>query len=272
MRETFLMCPPQYFDVKYVINPWMEGNINKTDHAAAKQQWQDFYDHLKQYADVKLLEPHPDLPDLVFTANPGLAKDKLLVLSHFRHLQRQPEEAIFKQWFSNRGYEIAEIPKNIFFEGGGDALFQPDQSLLWMGYGFRSDLKACEFLETYFSMPVVPLKLINDKFYHLDICLCPLLNGYVMYFPGAFERQSINLIEANVAENKRIVISEEDAYQLACNAVLVRTNKSNIIFINAATPALKNQLEQLGYEVIIQPVKEFNKSGGANRCLILNIS
>ena len=72
MSDTFLMCPPRYFDVKYVINPWMAGNLNKTDHSLANQQWQDFYHHLAQHSHIELIEPDPDLPDMVFTANPGL--------------------------------------------------------------------------------------------------------------------------------------------------------------------------------------------------------
>ena len=26
-RPTYLMCPPKLYDVNYVINPWMAGNI-----------------------------------------------------------------------------------------------------------------------------------------------------------------------------------------------------------------------------------------------------
>jgi hypothetical protein len=27
-KPTFLMCPPTLYDVNYVINPWMAGNVN----------------------------------------------------------------------------------------------------------------------------------------------------------------------------------------------------------------------------------------------------
>lgn len=271
MTDTFLMCPPRYFAVKYVINPWMTGNIGKTDHSLANQQWQDFYHHITQYAQVELLEPHPDLPDLVFTANPGLVKDNLLVLSHFRPFQREPEVGIFEQWFADKGYETVSLPKDIFFEGGGDALFQPGRPLLWMGCGFRSDEKAGPHLESYFSTPTICLTLVDERFYHLDTCFCPLLDGAVMYFPAAFDAESIHQIEDIVPHNKRIIVSEEDALSFACNAVLVNTKNSPIIFMNAATSALKNQLETLGHQVILQSVKEFQKSGGANRCLTLQL-
>lgn len=46
--QTFLMCKPRYFDVEYVINPWMEGNQGKVDKALAARQWQNLYDTLAQ--------------------------------------------------------------------------------------------------------------------------------------------------------------------------------------------------------------------------------
>ncbi len=51
-------------------------------------------------------------------------------------------------------------------------------------------------------MTVIPLKLIDEKFYHLDTCFYPLLDDTVMYYPEAFNSDSLQIIEKNVAENK----------------------------------------------------------------------
>ncbi|WP_235378992.1 hypothetical protein [Candidatus Coxiella mudrowiae] len=85
-------------------------------------------------------------------------------------------------------------------------MFQPDFPYFWMGYNIRSDLQACEYLETYLSMLVIPLKLIDKKFYHLDTCFWPLLDGAVMYYPAAFNANSLQLIENNLAKNKRLIV------------------------------------------------------------------
>ena len=37
---TFLMCPPKLYDVNYVINPWMEGNIHQSSREQAASQWE----------------------------------------------------------------------------------------------------------------------------------------------------------------------------------------------------------------------------------------
>ena len=36
----FLMCTPRFYRVAYVINPWMEGNVGRTDAEVAMRQWE----------------------------------------------------------------------------------------------------------------------------------------------------------------------------------------------------------------------------------------
>ena len=38
-QPALAMCRPEYFGVQYEINPWMEGNIGRTDTARARDQW-----------------------------------------------------------------------------------------------------------------------------------------------------------------------------------------------------------------------------------------
>ncbi|NEP60015.1 MAG: hypothetical protein F6K31_23920 [Symploca sp. SIO2G7] len=42
-----LMCAPQHYDVDYVINPWMEGNIRRSSRDRAQDQWNQLYTILK---------------------------------------------------------------------------------------------------------------------------------------------------------------------------------------------------------------------------------
>jgi len=51
-RHVFLMCPPEYFTVAYIINPWMHGNLRRIDNAVAKQQWRALYDTITDHAVV----------------------------------------------------------------------------------------------------------------------------------------------------------------------------------------------------------------------------
>ena len=55
-QPTFLMCPPTLYDVSYVINPWMAGNVNRSSRHKATQQWQELHEALTSVARVELLE------------------------------------------------------------------------------------------------------------------------------------------------------------------------------------------------------------------------
>ena len=61
-EPTFLMCSPELYDVSYVINPWMEGNINRSCRKQAMAQWEQLYYALAAVAQVELVEPQPGSP------------------------------------------------------------------------------------------------------------------------------------------------------------------------------------------------------------------
>ena len=65
----FLMCAPDHYDVDYVINPWMEGNIHKSSRDRAVEQWQKLFHVLKEQAVVDLVQPQPGVPDMVARIN-----------------------------------------------------------------------------------------------------------------------------------------------------------------------------------------------------------
>ncbi|BAY97194.1 hypothetical protein NIES37_11310 [Tolypothrix tenuis PCC 7101] len=264
----FLMCAPDHYDVDYVINPWMEGNIHKSSRDRAVEQWQKLYHVLKDHAIVDLVPPEKGWPDMVFTANAGLVLGDNVVLSRFLHKERQGEEPYFQKWFEANGYTVHVLPKDLPFEGAGDALLDREGRWLWAGYGFRSELDSHPYLAKWLDIEVLSLRLIDERFYHLDTCFCPLANGYLLYYPGAFDSYSNRLIEMRVAAEKRIAIEEADAVNFACNAV----NVDSIVIMNKASDALKARLTNVGFQIIETPLKEFLKAGGAAKCLTLRVT
>ena len=144
-RGEILMCRPSHFCVDYVINPWMEGHIGRTDREVATEQWNKLHGTISQLADVKVMEGSEHLPDMCFTANAGLVAGDQFVPTSFRVGQREPELPLFIEWFRHAGYEIVDLPAEVAFEGEGDALFQDDTDngpTLWAGYGVRSALES----------------------------------------------------------------------------------------------------------------------------------
>jgi lysine-ketoglutarate reductase/saccharopine dehydrogenase-like protein (TIGR00300 family) len=264
----FLMCSPDRYDVDYVINPWMEGNIHKSSPEQAMEQWQKLYHILKERAIVDLVEPQTGWPDMVFTANAGLVLGDNVVLSRFFHKERQGEEPHFKQWFESQGYTVYELPKDLPFEGAGDALLDREGCCLWAGYGFRSELDSHPYLAKWLDIEVLSLRLMDDRFYHLDTCFCPLTDGYLLYYPPAFDAYSNRLIEMRIPAEKRIAVEEVDAVKFACNAV----NIDKVVVLNQASDGLKQRLAEAGFTAIETPLTEFLKAGGAAKCLTLRVT
>jgi len=263
-----LMCPPDHYDVDYVINPWMEGNIHKSSQERAIAQWQKLYQVIKDCALVDLVEPAKGWPDMVFTANAGLVLGDNVVLSRFYHKERQGEEPYFKAWFEANGFTVYELPKDLPFEGAGDALFDREGRWLWAGYGFRSELDSHPYIAKWLDTEVVSLRLIDERFYHLDTCFCPLSGGYLLYYPPAFDAYSNRVIEMRIPPEKRIIVEEPDAVNFACNAV----NVNQIIIMNLVSQSLKDRLSAVGFTVKETPLTEFLKAGGAAKCLTLRVT
>ncbi|NJK36460.1 MAG: TIGR00300 family protein [Oscillatoriales cyanobacterium RM2_1_1] len=264
----FLMCSPDHYDVDYVINPWMEGNIHKSSRDRAVEQWQQLHHQIKDHAIVDLVTPVKGWPDMVFTANAGLILDKIVVLSRFYHKERQGEEPYFKDWFEAQGFTVHQLPRELPFEGAGDALFDREGRYLWAGYGFRSELDSHPLIAEWLNIEVLSLRLMDERFYHLDTCFCPLEGGYLLYYPPAFDSYSNRLIQMRVPEEKRIVVEEADAVKFACNAV----NIGQTIILNQVSEGLKAQLSGAGFQPIETPLTEFLKAGGAAKCLTLRVT
>lgn len=266
-RQTILMCPPDHFEVAYVINPWMEGHFANTDDRLAHRQWQALHDAIAPHAKIVLQPPQRGLPDLVFTANAGLVLGRKAIVSRFRSLERQGEEAHDHAWFAENGFEILDWPQDLPFEGAGDALFDRGQELLWVGHGFRSHADVAPLLQKRLGRETVALNLVDPRFYHLDTCLCPLAEGYLLYFPAAFDAPSRAAIEARVPAEKRIAVTEADALKFCCNAV----DLGGHIIMNDASEDLQARLRAAGFTPVLVPLSEFMKAGGAAKCLTLKL-
>lgn len=263
-----LMCAPDHYDVDYVINPWMEGNIHKSTRDRSVEQWKQLHDTIKERAIVELVEPQKGWPDMVFTANAGLVLGDNAIVSRFYHKERQGEEPYFKEWFAANGFNVFELPKDLPFEGAGDALFDREGRWLWAGYGFRSELDSHPYIAQWLDTEVLSLRLIDERFYHLDTCFCPLTGGYLLYYPPAFDAYSNRLIELRIPQEKRIAVEEPDAVKFACNAV----NINQTIIMNQISESLQQRLTDVGFEVVQTPLSEFLKAGGAAKCLTLRVN
>src|SRR4029078_2936148 len=119
-RPRYLMCRPLHFAITYSINPWMDpkawADSGDALHATAARQWAGLHRTLIGHgALIEQVEPAPDLPDLVFTANAAVVPDGKASLPRSRHPERQGEQPVYAQAFrvlEARGLidEVIEMP------------------------------------------------------------------------------------------------------------------------------------------------------------------
>ncbi len=265
MRATprILMCPPDHYGIEYEINPWMNRSMAAVRDLAFKQ-WRELRDTLIALnVIVEEMTPQPGLPDLVFTANAGLMFRQRFFSSRFMHEVRAKESPFFDSWFAQHGYEIVHWPEGMYHEGAGDALFCGDA--LFAGYRTRSDVSAHQWVASQVGVRVLPVELVNPRFYHLDTCFCPLAPDRALWFPDAFDAYGKRVIEGHVPN--LIAVDEAEANRFGCNAVVV----GKTVIHNSQCPHLAGQLKSNGYQSISVELDEFLKAGGSAKCLTLRI-
>ncbi len=264
MRQPrILMCPPDYYGIEYEINPWMS-RARGSDPARARQQWQILFQTLGGLgAHIELMEPRAGLPDLVFTANAGLVFKDRFYCSRFRHEVRAREEPFFQEWFREDGFVVKLLPKDMYFEGAGDALFCGN--VLFAGYRIRSDVAGHQHLGMELQCRVLPLELVDPRFYHLDTCFCPLTPGEALYFPPAFDPYGRKVLATHIP--RLLAVEEAEAVRFGCNAVVVEKT----VVVNAGCEHLTAGLHKWGYTTRAVELDEFLKAGGSAKCLTLRL-
>jgi N-dimethylarginine dimethylaminohydrolase len=255
------MCRPTYFDVTYSINPWMDPS-RPTSAEVGLSQWKELHDTFATLGhDVALIEPVPGLPDMVFAANGAIALDGKVLVARFRHQQRADESSAYLDWFRQRGWPVRAA--QYINEGEGDYLWTGAEFLA--GSGFRSETKAYDEVRAYFDRPVVPLTLVDPRYYHLDTALAVLGPGEIMYYPNAFAPDSRAILAERFPD--AILVDSADAAAFGLNAV---SDGHNVILPQQAT-GLAERLRHRGYRPIGVDVVEFLKAGGSVKCCTLEL-
>ena len=97
----------------------------------------------------------------------------LAIVSSFRHAERRREQPVYRAALARAGFATTFL-RQTYFEGAGDALFDRVRPLLYAGYGWRTERGATLQLQEIVGCRVLPLLLVDERFYHLDTALCPL--------------------------------------------------------------------------------------------------
>lgn len=272
MFTRVLFCPPTYFEVREVKNPYMRGLL-QVDPVLAQHQWDGVCEAFRGAGyTVELIDPVPGLEDMVFAANPVFVghhptHGRFVVPGRMRYVSRRAEVSHYVEWFRSRGYKVLDLDlEEEFLEGHGDLLWDADGSRIWAAHGFRSTIGGVEKFAVAMArmdIPVMPLQLVDENFYHLDACFAPLRPGAALVYPGAFDADSLSRIRAHIP--RLYEVDHEDALKFVCNGV----SASGKFLTPAITRCVREALAREGLQSVVLDTSEFLKSGGSVCCLKL---
>ena len=263
--RRYLMVAPEHFRVEYSINPFMD-LADQPDPGATRAEWDAVVAAIVAAGgQVEWLPQRADAPDMVFAMNLGLALEGAegpeVVLSHMRYPERRMESDTAATWFTDHGAQVRLIGGH-----GVGAHFEAGDAFAWrgdlvVGFGPRTDRLALKHLATDLDVRVHGIRSVHPAMYHLDLAFCPLDPEHAMVCPAAFDEASAGRLLALVPEP--LVLTEEEALTFCANSVVI----GRTVIMPACPDRVRRQLEDWGFEIVLVPVPEFEKAGGAVRCL-----
>jgi N-dimethylarginine dimethylaminohydrolase len=293
VTHVVLMGDPAHFAVVGGANPHTRGKYGRkksVDRALAIRQWGELRDLLRELeVEVEVIPPDPAHPGLVYPANAGFRHGDVFVLSNLTPT-RAGEKPAYRAAVSGRGLHCIEIQAR--FEGEADLFPAGDVYLFTHGrvtrqrfvprlgwppwkrvYGFRSQPEALAEIEAIqpLDKPVIPVALMDERYYHGDTCLCSFGPGrrFLLYYYFALDPNTFDDLDAHFGE-RMIAITPADAAIYAANSFALESGGESLLVMPRGVSAeLADAVRATGTRVIDVDVSEFHKKGGGSvKCMI----
>jgi N-dimethylarginine dimethylaminohydrolase len=259
------MCPPEHFTVAYAINPWMDASA-AVDAELARKQWDLLREALLRLGhEVAVLPARPGLPDMVYAANGAFSVDGTVYGARFAYPQRAAEAAEHRAFYQVPGWRYAAATHTN--EGEGDFAYVPGAygGLILAGHGFRTEPAAHAEAQEVLDRPVVSLRLVDPRLYHLDMALAVLDDGNVAYYPGAFSEPSRRVLHQLFPQ--ALIAAESDALAFGLNLV----GDGRHALLDSEATGMVALLAEAGYVPVPVDLSELRKGGGSARCCVAEL-
>jgi N-dimethylarginine dimethylaminohydrolase len=303
MARTIIMGDPRYFSVRGGANPHTRnvfGMKKKVDPELARRQWHAMARTLIAHgAEVFVVEPHENLPGLVYPANAGFLHplDGCAAQAKTFHLAnllptRAAEREVYRPFIRSLGFNTADIKARFegeadFFPAGSYMLFtygriERQRFVPALGfppwrrvYGFRSEQGALDELSAIVARTeVLGLELRLEAYYHGDTVLCSFgprrefLLAYLEGLTAASQGRLRDAFGANLVE-----LHEADASIYAANSFQTGHDGRLYLFMPlGVSDELQRAVRERGVEPVLVDVSEFlAKGGGSIKCMILDL-
>lgn len=303
-KRALVMGDPTFFRIKGGPNPHTRtrwGRRKKVRSERAIKQWKYLVDVLKELgAQVLIIPPVKDEPGMTYTANAGVVigredfksfHDKVFLMSRLTPV-RSGETLYYRQFLERLGFQMRQCSHA--FEGEADLFPAGDLHIFTYGkvirqrfapcwgwppykrlYGFRSEYNMMEEAGSYIPPErLLPLELVDERFYHGDTVLCPFGEElqYLLAHPGGMSREDWALVRNRFGENV-IALEGRDALKFAANSFYLESGPERVLLVPAGVSRpLLGAVRERGVSPVEIDVSEFfEKGGGSIKCLILDL-
>ena len=294
--HTVLMGDPAHFQVLGGANPHTRDRWGRRKHVErdpAIAQWSVLREVLTDLGvRVHVIPPDPGSPGLVYPANAGVRIGDDFILSNLTPT-RAAEQPAYRRAVESLGLRVHTIERR--FEGEADLFPADDVVLFTFGsvrkqrfvprlgwppwrriYGFRTDERALDEIDTRFPIgrSVLPVRLIDERYYHGDTCLCSFGPGrrHLLAYLPALAPESCDALQKRFGE-RLIALCDADAETYAANSfTLAQDGEPLLVMPEGITDRLESAIQERGVRVLKVDVSEFKKKGGGSvKCMVADL-
>lgn len=256
-----LLCPPEYMEIKDVINDvqkrYQEENI---DTEKALQQHKQFLEALQlEGVETDLLIPSEAFPEQVFTRDIGFTVGETVYIAEMASEIRQGEESVLQKWLKRNDFQAETLGGNRV--EGGDVLI--DRDTVYVGVSSRTCKNAVDELQKKLpEFEVIPISF-DEKYLHLDCVFNILSPTEALIYEEALDQKTIDMLSKRYT---LLPVDKQEQFALGTNVLSIGERR---VFSQPQNSKVNALLRANDFRVIEVDFSEIIKSGGAFRCCTL---
>lgn len=256
-----LLCPPEYMEIKDVINDVQKRYLKENiDTEKAMRQHTEFLRALqREGVETDLLNPSEAFPEQVFTRDIGFTVGETVYIAEMASEIRQGEENVLQKWLKQNKFKSESLGCNRV--EGGDVLV--DQDTIFVGVSSRTSEKAIEELQQ--KLPrynVIPISF-DEKYLHLDCVFNILSPTEALIYEDALDKKTVDMLSKRYT---LIPVDAKEQFALGTNVLSIGRRR---VFSQPQNVKVNSLLRANDFHVIEVDFSEIIKSGGAFRCCTL---